>query len=742
MVVQLDEGAIVNGVSSHTTYDTRIQMPSEILNEKREKLSNYLALLDKCHNSQLPINKLPLGVLERVFILTVFTSSFPGTATLDISHVCHYWRRLALERPNLWGFVDFGSRRLSALFLKRSEDASITLSYSARHPLFERPAPRYINFDSLTKRRFESYAGLFPRLDTLNLHFSFHMFKQIHHLFRSSERLRLRSLDICLTDMDPMYIDWFKLFSTDTAYLRELTIRELSLPWPIPPHQKLTRLSIIRPHILPTATQLLTFLSHCQALNELRLILSDSARTVTGRVQPHVSDISDVASLTFEKLDFYHLTILELRANDIPSYECIRSVSSYIHTHTRLSSFRMGYECLPPTLETTCQSSSIFELAPTSVLEHFKDCQFFSLHLDFAINRSSINADRAIPESNKPRKTPFPGFTDPFVFSLSGRCGQPGRLFDHLSIVNLIRGMSNIRYLQLISPAWELITSWNINFSVLFPCLTTLELCDQSQPPRDCTTYLTALLSLPNLKLRTLVLRNVQIDSSVLPDVAAGTELGVLKLSECLVDPEVIVFLQERGVEVIVDDEEVSTVSNFTNTSPPLYSPIIFCVTPSVDVHLVVAYESDDTEKMRLLHSDVDLTGDQYEKPGDIPATLWSYESFGQALRQMADLFRSLSTMQNLRIMTGFQFGQRGWDEDCPDEYRNAREEGDNITAVIFDYLDARLPRLELCASRSSIIKRVGACKCWKWKRALPGEIFSETKYDFPIPEEHDLLVS
>ncbi|GJJ10776.1 hypothetical protein Clacol_005004 [Clathrus columnatus] len=106
-----------------------------------------------------------------------------------------------------------------------------------------------------------------------------------------------------------------------------------------------------------------------------------------------------------------------------------------------------------------------------------------------------------------------------------------------------------------------------------------------------------------------------------------------------------------------------------------------------------------------------------------------------------ADLVLSLSTMQNLKIIIGFEFWEQGWDEDHPRKCRDKLKEGDNINAVIFDYIIERLPRLEVCAVHYSIIKRVGTSRCWKWSWVALDNVYSERKHDLTIPEEHDHLV-
>ncbi|GJJ10783.1 hypothetical protein Clacol_005011 [Clathrus columnatus] len=471
--------------------------------KKRKELSDNLTLLKNRHNSLLPINKTISDILYRNFTLTVFESTFPGMTALIISHVYHHWRKSALEWPILWGFWDYNSQRISRLFLERSRDALITFSWAfsafSHHGLFKPLNLRIIIARKNTPEpRFESYASLLPRLDTLILCLPLEELNAALSILQSSGQLQLRSIDIGLlesystSNVQQAGIDtqWFEYLPTDVTYLHELAIRGLSLPWTIPPHQKLTRLLIITLYPLPKPIDLLTFLSHCLALNDLEISLS---------LDSHTNYTNNVSALpvTFQKLGLSNLTRLRLCVNEARGYEYVRQVSSCIVISGQLSSLwisccaRMGVS-----------SIKLFELAPIGSWLHFKEQPFFSINLSSRARPFSINAGsdpNCLPQDWTPNGLNNSHLTKEFPFSLVGMSRQ-GEIFDHSPVIDLIRGMSAIRHLRLISSAaWGLLTSWNVDFSVLFPHLTTLELCDQYRTVEDCTSCLMALVSFPTL---------------------------------------------------------------------------------------------------------------------------------------------------------------------------------------------------------------------------------------------------
>lgn len=566
---------------SDKTLDYRTSNLSlDSIQEIQHNLDVIRTQLNKAHNTNIAINRVIPDILYRIFTFSVHSSVLPGTTALYISHVCTQWRKFALEWSNLWGFVDLSARSISNLFVQRSGKAPITLSWTTRYhlPLFDRPAPSSLNFYRASKLDFESCSNyILPRLESLILHLSYREFNGIQHVFKSCEPLRLRSLDIGLytsfggvnrADFDTQWPDIIRI---DTKYLRELRIGGLELPWSQPPHDKLTHLSINQPAEIPKLTHLLTFLSHCPLLTDLELYLSDDNRS-----HPRSNGLDLPSTGNHEGLDFPCLTRLELGANGSGSYRLIRNFSTYVRfsgtERAGLSSFSLKYDYIPPNggrpldaeyaAPTVSPTFDIFESVPSGIFWHFTHHQYLCINFLRSNGLFCINT-RPTSQPTQPHwqlQTQVQAqnrrgtlTSQPFPVHISGT-GQPGRLFEHLPILKLTCSMSEVRHLVLISSAWEVLTSWNIDVPSTFPYLTTLELSDRRHPVYDCMETLNSL----HFNLNTLILKRVRIASSAdLLDVAARIKLQTLELGECQVDYEIITTLRARGITVIVSEEPV-----------------------------------------------------------------------------------------------------------------------------------------------------------------------------------------
>ncbi|GJJ10786.1 hypothetical protein Clacol_005014 [Clathrus columnatus] len=546
------------------------------MSEKQEISGKHLVSLNGSHNSKSPANKMVLDIFYQIFTLAVFGAALPGTTALIISHVCQSWRKTALEIPILWGFLDVGSEQLSTLFLKRSKNAPIIMSWSDSHSLFKPPVSRYFGiYYSARAQYFASCVCLLPRLNTLYLHITFALFEKIRSLFENSKQLQLKILDMGVyhsheTNLSDPNTIRLETPLTNTDCLHELRLRNLFLPWAIQSHQKLIRLSIREPRFLPNPAYLLTFLSHCPALVELEIILWDRPWDTTRQAVLNMPTA----------LDFYHLVSLKLAAEGIESYECVREVSSRIRVHQRLTSFKMRYTDVPLT-QAMYQPTNIFALAPTGIVSHFEEEDFLSIFLDLGTNCFVINAGRAGSELETPRigkSTPFTTIPSSFPFLLVG-VGRLDLPFDHFAVIDLICKMPEVRYLRLISSAWELLTSRKIDLSSMLPHLGTLELYDSVRFPqyRDCTDVLITLRG-SGIRLRTLILKNVQFDSSVLLGVAFTTGIKTLELPHCPVVPNDFRALRESGIQVVAADNtpcfDISHLAIDSNSNNSLLSPL------------------------------------------------------------------------------------------------------------------------------------------------------------------------
>ncbi|KAG1780986.1 hypothetical protein EV702DRAFT_1042671 [Suillus placidus] len=94
-------------------------------------------------NALVYVSRLPPEILANIFMYIVSKEeSYMGTsdprgapACLAATHVCRYWRQVALECPILWAFIDGVSAQWLAIMLERSKKAALVVIYNDPQPL-------------------------------------------------------------------------------------------------------------------------------------------------------------------------------------------------------------------------------------------------------------------------------------------------------------------------------------------------------------------------------------------------------------------------------------------------------------------------------------------------------------------------------------------------------------------------------------------------------------------------------
>ncbi|THH04775.1 hypothetical protein EW146_g10086 [Bondarzewia mesenterica] len=113
------------------------------IDEEVDALLEIMSTFKTRRNAFLPICRLPPEIISRIFLLindppTRFThrpsrriSPIPTTFSLgwiQVTHVCRYWRRVALENPSLWTRICFVlGRNWTDAFFERSKSSLITV---------------------------------------------------------------------------------------------------------------------------------------------------------------------------------------------------------------------------------------------------------------------------------------------------------------------------------------------------------------------------------------------------------------------------------------------------------------------------------------------------------------------------------------------------------------------------------------------------------------------------------------
>ncbi|GJJ10768.1 hypothetical protein Clacol_004996 [Clathrus columnatus] len=147
-----------------------------------------------------------------------------------------------------------------------------------------------------------------------------------------------------------------------------------------------------------------------------------------------------------------------------------------------------------------------------------------------------------------------------FPLSLLGR---PKGKIDHSRIVDLIRGMPEVRHLQLTRFDWRLWASWNLDVSATFPHSKTLEL---SNPILD-RSGLTPLLGFRNLKIQTFILKGlkgprIHVYLLVLSEIVSKTGMKTLQFESCHIKKrEILDVLPKQGINVVLIEWDLDMVN-------------------------------------------------------------------------------------------------------------------------------------------------------------------------------------
>ncbi|OJA15530.1 hypothetical protein AZE42_07292 [Rhizopogon vesiculosus] len=125
-------------------------------------LAESMRALRSRRNSLARISCLPPEILATVFKHIVegegpnnYTDNYRRPPCLKVTHVCGHWRRVALECPSLWAYIDWISPCWIAVMLERSKKAVLVVSCNA---------------STLPQDSLERVLSQLPRIKVLRLH--------------------------------------------------------------------------------------------------------------------------------------------------------------------------------------------------------------------------------------------------------------------------------------------------------------------------------------------------------------------------------------------------------------------------------------------------------------------------------------------------------------------------------------------------------------------------------------------
>ena len=200
------------------------------------KLQNKTLAL-RCHRNEiLPlISRLPNEVLTEIFLLFVsasYDSSCDNTGPpvydvfkwLQITHVCHRWRAVALVQPRLWERIPITDRvDCMQAFVERSRDRPLLIAPGSRD-LDTEPDPRI----------FDWLAPAVNRIKSMSLYLTRRLLRSLDHIMEHPETSvpLLDTLELCaILDEDEASLPrqfWF-ISTADLPRLRHLTTVDFPL---------------------------------------------------------------------------------------------------------------------------------------------------------------------------------------------------------------------------------------------------------------------------------------------------------------------------------------------------------------------------------------------------------------------------------------------------------------------------------------------------------------------------------
>lgn len=116
------------------THPDVLQLSRQKIHGEVDAMKHAISLMHSQLNSLAPVSFLPIEILAECFKILADVHPPSGRQDLGwiaLTHVCHYWRDLALNMPSLWTAPAFslGSRWVSEMII-RSKDRPLTLMHS------------------------------------------------------------------------------------------------------------------------------------------------------------------------------------------------------------------------------------------------------------------------------------------------------------------------------------------------------------------------------------------------------------------------------------------------------------------------------------------------------------------------------------------------------------------------------------------------------------------------------------
>ncbi|KAF5325100.1 hypothetical protein D9619_010019 [Psilocybe cf. subviscida] len=187
-----------------------------LIDEEITDLRARLSLLQNRRNGLAPVSKLPDEILVRIFLIFRDSTDLHPKKWQHITHICQYWRHVAVRSPSLWTQLHDFPPALAQLMLERSQNAPLHVRLTFRHSvttltaiLHEIERIRTLNVDlgpsNFLDTIYDILAGLgrdwgVPALESLIIHLGRSLephpafVRVVTDIFRPTRRLRRLSL--------------------------------------------------------------------------------------------------------------------------------------------------------------------------------------------------------------------------------------------------------------------------------------------------------------------------------------------------------------------------------------------------------------------------------------------------------------------------------------------------------------------------------------------------------------------
>ncbi|OJT07273.1 hypothetical protein TRAPUB_1870 [Trametes pubescens] len=301
-------------------------IPAEVL---RATVDEHLALLSGSvqaiqdiaihlrylRNTKAPVNRLPSEVLVRVFSYSVSTSSNEDDL-VSATHVCKWWREVALDYSRLWSTLSVTTLHKATTFLQRAKDSPISIVIRDSvvvhlfAPTLRRLIPRLLSLVvevQDTESIIPIVKGLAtctaPLLETLHIvgQYRNESDRDAVYVFNTQSMLAFRSSDQMSMDAVP-----------ETPKLRHLRLNPIMPPWYCHIYSNLSVLELGSPLTRVPISELafLRMLRQCPRLERLNLEMRLAAPFVLYDDPQRLVRLPMLSQITFHSFPHAHVARL------------------------------------------------------------------------------------------------------------------------------------------------------------------------------------------------------------------------------------------------------------------------------------------------------------------------------------------------------------------------------------------------------------------------------------------------